>query len=520
MPQTILHVGTEKAGSTSLQNFFDAQRAALRERGVLFPASVFTRKVAGQPERTSGHLQLLRDLEAGDISGFETERKSTPHETLLLSAENIFHYENDDSLALLGRELEGGDGLTLVAVLRRQDAWLASYYAESIQGGWNRETRSFDRFAEALLASGKLDYAAHLERMRRLLKPDRVIVIDYDAARRAPGGLLGAFVAATGLPFAPDELSQARRSHVTRYLPEALEAHRRLNAVARAFWTASMHAWNQAMLEAGATASPRERAGHPPELSPGTARSLRAALERSNADLSRRYLGGADFGPDPRAVPAPPPARDAALVDRLVGLGLGLYAEELGRASTLRAKPHELLPPVVLEKDELLFLHAELGRARRVIGYEAGAICTLAALQPACLGVFAETDLARSHARQAAYDALDLPSTPHILHAPGGGEEVWRLPQMRRPDLVLLPDSAAQAGLADCADRARGPLTAVVYPDGSEAGAGAGPEPAERVGRLRVFRFSQSAPRSAGGTAGLTRPGASEAARRPGAGGR
>ena len=505
MPQTILHVGTEKAGSTSVQNFLDAHRAALAGHGILFPASVFTRKVTGQPERTSGHLQLVRDLVAGDISGFEAERRTTPHETLLLSAENIFHYGDDHALSLLGKEL-AGDSLTLVAVLRRQDAWLASYYAESVQGGWNRETRSFDRFIEGMLASGKLDYAAGLDRMRRLLAPDRVIVLDYDTARRAPGGVVGAFVEATGLPVGADELSQAPRSHVTRYCADGLDAHRRVNAVANAFWTANMHAWNQAMLKATAEACPPEQAGMHPSASPAAARALCAALERCNADLSRRYLGGAAFGPSPRVPARPARAPDAALVDRMVRRGLALYAEELGRATSLRAKPDHLLAPVTLEAEELLLLHAELGQARRVMGYEAGAMCTLAALHPGCLSVFAEADLARSHARQARYDALNLPSTPHILHAPNGGEELWRLEQMRRPDLVLLPASQARAGLADCADRAQGALTVLVYPDAPDAGKAPPPgmRPAETAGRVQLFRLPGQ---------DLSRPGAFEAAR-------
>jgi capsular polysaccharide export protein len=57
-PSLILHIGTTKTGSTSLQNFLFSNRARLLEKGILFPEAGF-RVLEDDKIPTSGHSDLF-----------------------------------------------------------------------------------------------------------------------------------------------------------------------------------------------------------------------------------------------------------------------------------------------------------------------------------------------------------------------------------------------------------------------------------------------------------------------------
>lgn len=483
----ILHVGPEKTGSTSFQNFLDRHRDALLERGILFPASVFTRKVKQQPTRTSGHLQLIRDISAGDISSFEAERRDNPHDTLVLSAENIFHHADDTPLEQLKFVLEDAP-ITLVAVLRRQDAWLTSYYAESVQGGWNREARSFDCFAQDIASSGMLDYEACLDRLIRIFNPVQVNILDYDSAQQEDG-LLRNLVNTTDLPFTDEDMQGQPHSHVSRYDAEGLEAHRRLNTLARTFWSKDMHVWTQEMLEI--SRGPRDRrteSRSSPLPRAETRRNITQTVSQGNMRLADRYLDGSPFGVPLSWPDLPPHVMDEEAVADVLKTGLESFLRIRDSVRSFQKKTSDIPPLLLLGTTEVQWLMKTLEKTRSVLGFQADALCYLTALLPGCSAIFAETCRDRAMAIQMDLDRLDLPSTPIVLHCPTSAS-LWDFPEVGTPDLVLLPRHMALDGLKQCRRHVRANMRVVVFPDQAHSNPAPDslPKPNDRIGVLDVF---------------------------------
>lgn len=479
-PRVILHVGTEKTASTSLQNFLMTHRAALLDQGFLFPQSVFTRKIAGEPERTSGHLELMRNLAVGDISAFAAEMAADGPRahTLILSAENLFHYEPAEHLPLLARLLAGCE-VTLVVVLRDQTEWILSYYNESVANGWNTETRTIGRFVTDAIAAGKVDYAGLLDRMVGAIRPAQVRLFNYATLRRE-GTALSAFCDLAGIRLPPEVFVRQGRSHVTRTWPDLLEAMRRMNPLAAGFWGAQTHEWSAMMRARGAALA--DRAG----LAPGhllPAPDIRQALvdhvRAGNAALSAAHL------PDDPLIAAedwarqPAPRPDEGRVAELVQGGLADYLDLRERVGTMRARlqgPRRW--PVALPGDQTAMQHLAslLDQGPRVVLCQgAGGGAVLAGLQAGRMVHVLEADPAWAMSFQAASDR-GAPASPLLVWPHRPGEAAARLealaaaPWFQPPDLAVLQGPEAGAVLAVLARHFPRPLTVLALP-GTRLGA-------------------------------------------------
>lgn len=457
--KVILHVGMEKAGSTSIQNVLEARAEGLLAQGILFPRSVFTRMVANQPHRTSGHLELLRRIAAEDLGVFEAELAAAEGaHTLLLSAENIFHHPDDALLARLG-DLLSGSRVEMIAVLRGQDGWLRSYYNEAVANGWVCEARSIDRFARNLVTEGRLDYPALIARLERLLRPERTRILNYDAIRRDGGDMVAAFCDLIGLSL-PDRdhpveaASQGlRQSHVTRTYPEAVEAQRRLNPLVAGFWSSEMHAWTSRMREAAAALRPAEAGSGAPEPSLEVRREVADHIWLSNRELALRFPEVPPVGPHPdwwrRDASA---ALDEALVQQLTEAGLRAFLELREAAASMRAKP--AFPrrhpwPLRLDRRTALQLWEALRTARVVLFHGGGAELFLAVMRAGRLVAFTEADLGWAAALQLRLDRADPPSAVALLPDPAAAAEL-------RPDLLVIGPGPGVPGLFELLSRLRG----------------------------------------------------------------
>ena len=342
--RVVLHVGMSKAGSTAIQNHLDERRAALLEQGVLFPASVFTRRDATDPTRTSGHLELIRLLRQGHPAPFlaECEAQAGRADTLLLSAENLFHHVDGIDLRRLRALLDGAE-ITLVAVLRDPAGWLASRHHESVAKGFHRETRTLDAFALDALDAGELDTGARLEVLSEALRPARVVTLDYEALTRE-GRLVSRFREVAGLapepmgpePTGPESTGPEPQPNASHPSPEGTEAHRQLNAQARALdgdayraWCSELRGHVRSLLEEGAL-----RRGHALPSRPVRERIAEAAA------AARRPLD-ADWTRGPETV------IDEEKVAGLLRFGRERLAEAARRPSETRdasATPLKVVP--------------------------------------------------------------------------------------------------------------------------------------------------------------------------------
>ncbi|MEM1404578.1 MAG: hypothetical protein AAGG55_14670 [Pseudomonadota bacterium] len=151
--QLILHIGTEKTGSTAIQERLEGQRGDLADHGLLLPdflnssnhralASVFMRndldddylralKLVEPAARARHRDQLFRNLEA-HVNRHPDAR------ALVISAEH-FHsrlLHQDEVNAFADRIKPLFDDIKIICYLRRQDHMALSFYTQKLRAGF------------------------------------------------------------------------------------------------------------------------------------------------------------------------------------------------------------------------------------------------------------------------------------------------------------------------------------------------------------------------------------------------
>ena len=161
-PTVFLHIGRNKVGSTTLQDFFLAHRVALDAGGVRY--ALF------------GHL---KDSVPGVVGfGHQDELaayvRAHPDRTILVSNEFLFGWPREYTEGMISG-LRGLD-VRVIAYIRPYDAWLASSYAQDVRNGESR--RDFDQYLDWVRP--RLSAWPYLEAWGEGLGWDRVRVRSID----------------------------------------------------------------------------------------------------------------------------------------------------------------------------------------------------------------------------------------------------------------------------------------------------------------------------------------------------
>lgn len=210
----VLHIGTDKTGTTSLQQLLRLNRAALLEHGVLYPRSPGrVRHVElGLYARSDEALLKARDWLRGDhpspdVFRRRLRRRLTREITesgasrVVLSDEALFRLQSDFIERL--RDLTNGSAsLRIVVYLRRQDEHLVSSYQQAVKVG---ETRRLDEWARQIFPR-RYDYAARLRDWQSALEPEKVVVRPFERERFPGGSLAQDFLDAAGVAVPVDRL--------------------------------------------------------------------------------------------------------------------------------------------------------------------------------------------------------------------------------------------------------------------------------------------------------------------------
>ncbi len=234
----MLHIGTGKTGSTTIQSVLGRSRAALAAGGTLYP-----RAFGRQRHRGFGFLvlpdpQLVRSpewLRAGnaDLDPEEYRRKvlrrlrreiTADANRLLISDEGLYR-RNAAAITRVRQFAEARGGATRVVIyLRRQDDHLASNYQQVVKGG------GIARIAEwaATDRHHMYDYHSHLARWRDHLGPATFVVRTFERERFLRGSLVADFIDAAGLEVDETQLAAAERRNES-LCAEAVEVLRLLN---------------------------------------------------------------------------------------------------------------------------------------------------------------------------------------------------------------------------------------------------------------------------------------------------
>lgn len=192
-PRIFLHIGRNKAGSTSLQDFFLAQREALAADGLRY--CLFGHLWESVP----GVLGFANQLELAAHARTGTER------AYLISNEFMFGWPIDytDSMA----EWLAGFDVRVIAYLRPYGAWIRSAYADAVKNGEN--SRDFDRYLDWM--APRISAWPYLEGWGEAFGWDRIRIRSLDPRDLTGGDLIADCLTALGLE--PGPASSAGRSN-------------------------------------------------------------------------------------------------------------------------------------------------------------------------------------------------------------------------------------------------------------------------------------------------------------------
>lgn len=204
----VLHVGSGKTGTSSVQSFLKANRARLARKGVLYPLTPGRARHVQlgfyiKTEEELQHTVEWRRADLGTLAEFRArfradlveEIRDSGASRVIFSDEALYAARDDALKRLRGLTDRVAREVTVVVYLRRQDDHLVSRYQQSIKTG---AIRRLDEFAR-LDHTGIYDYETRLARFRRLLRPDALVVRRFEPARFGEGGLYQDFLTAAGV---------------------------------------------------------------------------------------------------------------------------------------------------------------------------------------------------------------------------------------------------------------------------------------------------------------------------------
>jgi len=215
MSHLILHIGTHKTGSTTIQDSFWANSSRLATFGLVYPRLHY---------RHTGHHGLIAQtvalpaayhLKSGEDTTLKwiNDKYSDSDKTVFLSSEEFSRGDGARSVDFLKLrdKLSGFKRVTVLCFLRPQWRFLQSIYLEISR------TRSPPRMPDLVkeaIETGRcqglyMNYLDLYKRLRAVFSGDEIRLVDFEAARATKGGLLTAALA----PFDPTKTYKDLRSY-------------------------------------------------------------------------------------------------------------------------------------------------------------------------------------------------------------------------------------------------------------------------------------------------------------------
>jgi hypothetical protein len=204
----VLHIGSGKTGTSSIQFFLRDNRERLAELGTLYPKSPGPARHTRLSLFTKSDAELQSSPEwfrqkQSDPASFRkvfrrrlfSEIESSGLSRVLLSDEVLFG-SSDGALRRLRRFTDRIAGSVRVVVyLRRQDDHLVSRYQQGVKIGY---VLRLDEWAQEDM-SALYDYYARLSNWQRLLDPTQLVVRRFEPDSFADGSLFQDFLDAAGV---------------------------------------------------------------------------------------------------------------------------------------------------------------------------------------------------------------------------------------------------------------------------------------------------------------------------------
>jgi hypothetical protein len=343
MGEVVLHIGSGKTGTSTVQRFLADRRGDLLAEGVLYPEAYGGVRHthlsnAARPDRGLTSSLAWRRSRHTDPSAYREEHRARLAAELARHRPDRVLFSDEGLYALGGVALgnlrgmldalgEYADARTVIVYLRRPEDHLVSRYQQSVKTG------CVDTLVEfAARDHGNIyDYARRLDLWSGAMAPARLVVRPFEPASFVGGSLVGDFVDAAGLRLdVPPEAGGRRNESLDA---DAVELLRLLNVDAVEGGERSGAIDNRDVVDRLA-ALPR---GPVLTLPEAALEEFARRWEASTAEVARRHGDGRPlFGPRR-------PARDTTVVQALTPERLTELADAIALAPERRERVTALL---------------------------------------------------------------------------------------------------------------------------------------------------------------------------------
>ncbi len=213
MSKVVLHIGTHKTATTTIQDMFHKNAELLERHGVIYP----------RIGRVTGHHGLVYDwgrlppvyqLEATSLNALSwiAREYADRDATVFLSSEEFSRGDPNAAVdfAAVRDRLSAFDEIEVICVLRTQWQFLQSIYLEL---GKVKSPPRPPRLVESALGTGMfqgiwIDYNLLLDRLETFFEPHEITLMDFDICRRADGGIIGSMLRHLNTDLAADALEK------------------------------------------------------------------------------------------------------------------------------------------------------------------------------------------------------------------------------------------------------------------------------------------------------------------------
>ncbi len=224
MKTLYLHIGSPKTGTTSIQNVFTRNRAALAEMGVFYPPTFAARQAhhdLAWAMRNKFGLARQSGIQPGaSLDEIAEELVSavcqSPAPAAVVSSEAFFHLGRQSRKALqLLRRVFSPFEVRIVVYLRRQDLFFESNYAQNVKAGAYHRDPPETRFL-ATLEQQWLCYDRLLRPWEQAFGRENIVLRVFERAQLQGGDAVTDFLHVLGLgPEAQAGLARGTDANVT-----------------------------------------------------------------------------------------------------------------------------------------------------------------------------------------------------------------------------------------------------------------------------------------------------------------
>ncbi len=203
MARVVLHIGTHKTATTTIQDMFAHNADLLRQHGVIYPRF----------SHITGHHGLASDwvglppvytLPLGSLGSFDKLAENYAHtdHTLFLSSEEFSRGAEGRRVdfAAIRERLRGFESVSIICLLREQWQYVQSIFLEISKNQVPpRPAALVENVLRKDMAEGLwTDYSLLYDHLCKAFAPEEITFLDFETCRRHSGGVVGAMLERLG----------------------------------------------------------------------------------------------------------------------------------------------------------------------------------------------------------------------------------------------------------------------------------------------------------------------------------